>query len=437
MRLTNVSCLALMSRAHKIANLIGVPLPLIGLVAAVALLWDRMVGPLELGLLVFFYVVTALGVTLGYHRMFTHRAFDSSRVFRGIAAALGSMAVQGSVITWVADHRKHHAFTDHEGDPHSPHLSGPGFWGGVRGLWHAHMGWLFESVGAAERERFAPDLVKDRLMRAMDKLFWVWVALGFAIPFALGWIVGGGVGTALTALLWGGFVRVFLLHHVTWSINSVCHFFGRRRFDIEDESYAENLKSSIWQNKPSLRLWKKLLHIVRYLSSTPHLGLCYVRPEKEFSSTFPLLTAQVDSSFGTEPGSKSRHGWFYFVGGGLVSWDTRHSTRVMSSSTEAECHGLVHVGKENIWERDFIKQLGFWKDIGVTEVSQDNKSAITLSTGGKCHKRSKHFGIEFDCFREYVALNELKIIFCPTEELAADMLTKTLPPSKFIAFRDR
>ncbi len=225
-----------MSRAHKIANLIGVPLPLIGLVAAIALLWDKMVGPLELGLLIFFYVVTAFGVTLGYHRMFTHRAFDSSRVFRGIAAALGSMAVQGSVITWVADHRKHHAFTDHEGDPHSPHLSGPGFWGGVKGLWHAHMGWLFESVGTAERERFAADLVKDRLMRAMDKLFWVWVVLGFAIPFALGWIVGGGFGTALTALLWGGLVRVFLLHHVTWSINSVCHFFGRRRFDIEDQS---------------------------------------------------------------------------------------------------------------------------------------------------------------------------------------------------------
>ena len=175
-------------------------------------------------------------MTLGYHRMFTHRAFDSSRAFRAVVAVLGSMAVQGSVITWVADHRKHHAFTDQEGDPHSPHLSGPGFWGGVKGLWHAHMGWLFESVGTAERERFAPDLVKDRLMRAMDKLFWLWVVLGFAIPFALGWLIGGGFGTALTALLWGGLVRVFLLHHVTWSINSVCHFFGRRRFDIEDES---------------------------------------------------------------------------------------------------------------------------------------------------------------------------------------------------------
>ena len=140
------------------------------------------------------------------------------------------------MITWVADHRKHHAFTDQEGDPHSPHLSGPGFWGGVKGLWHAHVGWLFETVGTAERERFAPDLLKDRALRVIDKLFFVWVVLGFAIPFALGWIVGGGIGAALTALLWGGFVRVFLLHHVTWSINSVCHFFGRRRFDVEDES---------------------------------------------------------------------------------------------------------------------------------------------------------------------------------------------------------
>ncbi len=225
-----------MTRAHKIANLIGVPAPLVGLVLAIVLLWNRAIGPLELALLIGFYVVTALGVTLGYHRMFTHRAFESSRAFRAIVAAFGSMAIQGSVITWVADHRKHHAFTDHDGDPHSPHLAGPGFWGAVKGLWHAHVGWLFESVGTADRERFAPDLVKDNLMRVMDKLFFLWATLGLAIPFALGWIVGGDIGTALTALLWGGLVRVFLLHHVTWSINSVCHFFGRRRFDVEDQS---------------------------------------------------------------------------------------------------------------------------------------------------------------------------------------------------------
>jgi stearoyl-CoA desaturase (delta-9 desaturase) len=225
-----------MSRAHKIVNLIGVPLPLLGLIAAIVLLWDRAIGPLELALLIGLYVLTALGVTLGYHRMFTHRAFESSRVFRAIVAICGSMAVQGSVITWVADHRKHHTFTDQEGDPHSPHLSGPGFWGAIKGLWHAHVGWLFETVGTAERERFASDLLKDGVLRVIDKLFFVWVGLSFAIPFALGWLVGGGLGAALTALLWGGFVRVFLLHHVTWSINSVCHFFGRKRFAIEDES---------------------------------------------------------------------------------------------------------------------------------------------------------------------------------------------------------
>jgi stearoyl-CoA desaturase (delta-9 desaturase) len=225
-----------MSRGHKIINLIGVPLPLIGLIVAVVLLWDKAVGPTQLIVMGVLYVITALGITLGYHRMFTHRSFESSPVFRGIVAAMGSMAMQGSVITWVADHRKHHAFTDREGDPHTPHGFGPGIKGAVQGLWHAHVGWLFETVGTAERERFAPDLLKDRTVTAVDKLFFPLVVLGFVIPFGLGWWLGGGLGAALTTLLWAGFVRVFLLHHVTWSINSVCHFFGRRRFDIEDES---------------------------------------------------------------------------------------------------------------------------------------------------------------------------------------------------------
>jgi stearoyl-CoA desaturase (Delta-9 desaturase) len=225
-----------MTLPHKVINLIGVPAPLVGLIVAIALLWNRAIGPLELGLMIGLYVITCLGVTLGYHRMFTHRAFEGSRAFRATVAIIGSMAVEGSVITWVADHRKHHAFTDRAGDPHSPHLAGPGFWGGVKGLWHAHCGWLFETVGTADRQRFAGDLVKDRALRVIDKLFGLWVVISFAIPFALGWIIGGGLGAALTALLWGGFVRVFLLHHITWSINSICHFFGRKRFDIEDES---------------------------------------------------------------------------------------------------------------------------------------------------------------------------------------------------------
>jgi stearoyl-CoA desaturase (delta-9 desaturase) len=294
------------SRTHKIVNLIGVPAPLVGLGVAIVLLWNRMIGPLELVLLAVFYVITALGITLGFHRMFTHRAFEASRTFRAIVAAMGSMAVQGSVITWVADHRKHHAFTDQDGDPHSPHGHGPGFTGAVKGLWHAHVGWLFESVGTAERERFAPDMVKDRTMRVMDKLFFLWVALGLAIPFTLGWIIGGGLGTALTALLWGGFVRVFLLHHVTWSINSVCHFFGRKRFDVDDESrnvfwLAPLSMGEAWHHNHhafptsafhGLRFWERMADPTGLLIALlEKLGLVWnvvrVSPDRQAAKTLP------------------------------------------------------------------------------------------------------------------------------------------------------
>ncbi|HET9075181.1 MAG TPA: acyl-CoA desaturase [Solirubrobacteraceae bacterium] len=225
-----------MSRVHKFVNLLGVGLPPLALVVAIILLWHKAIGPLELAIFGGTYVLTALGITLGYHRLFTHRSFQTSTPVKAILAVLGSMAVEGSVITWVADHRKHHAFTDQEGDPHSPHLAGPGWVGAVRGLWHAHLGWLFETVGTAERERFAPDLVKDPTLQVIDRLFPLWLLLTFAIPAALGYLIGGTWWSALTGFIWGGAVRVFLLHHVTWSINSVCHFFGKRRFDVEDES---------------------------------------------------------------------------------------------------------------------------------------------------------------------------------------------------------
>jgi stearoyl-CoA desaturase (delta-9 desaturase) len=295
-----------MTRAHKIINLFGVTLPPIGLIAAIVLLWNRAIGPLELSLMIGLYVFTCLGVTLGFHRLFTHRAFETSRPFRAVVAVIGSMAVQGSVIKWVADHRKHHAFTDQDGDPHSPHLSGPGFTGAVKGLWHAHMGWLFESVGTADENRFAPDLVKDRALRVIDKLFGLWVALSFAIPFALGWIIGGGLGTALTAVLWGGLVRVFLLHHVTWSINSVCHFFGRRRFDVKDESrnvfwLAPFSMGEAWHHNHhafptsafhGLRLWEKLTDPTGLLIALfEKLGLVWnvvkISPERQAAKALP------------------------------------------------------------------------------------------------------------------------------------------------------
>jgi stearoyl-CoA desaturase (delta-9 desaturase) len=225
------------SRAQRIGNLIGVVLPPLGVLVAVILLWNAVVGWTDVAVMAVMYVLTGLGITVGFHRLFTHRAFQTYAAVRGAFAILGSMAVEGRPIKWVADHRKHHAFADEEGDPHSPHVGHQGGWrGALKGLWHAHMGWLFRTVGLADRQRFARDLLADRAVRTMDRLFWLWVVLGFAIPFGIGWLVGGTLGTGLTALLWGGLVRVFLLHHVTWSINSVCHFFGRRRFRTEDES---------------------------------------------------------------------------------------------------------------------------------------------------------------------------------------------------------
>jgi stearoyl-CoA desaturase (Delta-9 desaturase) len=145
--------------------------------------------------------------------------------------------VEGPVITWVADHRKHHAFTDEDGDPHSPHTGhGGGALGAVKGLFHAHMGWMFKGETRAEADRYARDLVRDPGINWVNRTFLLWTLLSLALPFALGWLIGGSLVAGLTGLLWGGAVRIFLLHHVTWSINSVCHFFGRRRFETEDES---------------------------------------------------------------------------------------------------------------------------------------------------------------------------------------------------------
>ena len=226
-----------MTRLHQTVNLIVVVLPFLALITAIVLLWNKAVGWWDLAIFAGMYALSIAGVTIGYHRMLTHRAFETYKWLRTTFAVMGSMAIEGSTIRWVADHRKHHTFTDEEGDPHSPHVGrSPGVWGAVRGLFHAHVGWLFRNVGEAEPERYAPDLVQERSLRVSDKMFFFWVGVSLAIPFALGFVFSGEVTGALTALLWGGLVRVFVLHHVTWSINSVCHFFGRRRFDTEDES---------------------------------------------------------------------------------------------------------------------------------------------------------------------------------------------------------
>ena len=225
-----------MTLQHRIANLLGVCLPFAGFIVAVVLLWDSFVGWAQLALMVTLYLLTGFGITVGFHRLLTHRAFKTRRWLRALFAILGSMAIEGPVLSWVANHRKHHAHADRAGDPHSPHLvEGGGIRDAFAGLYHAHLGWLLTEETADPR-RYAPDLLADRSMCLIHRAFPLWAALTFAIPTAIGFAFSGTLAGALAGLLWGGLVRVFLLHHVTFSINSVCHFLGRRRFVTGDES---------------------------------------------------------------------------------------------------------------------------------------------------------------------------------------------------------
>jgi stearoyl-CoA desaturase (delta-9 desaturase) len=237
-----------MSKIEKYANLGAVVVPFLATGAAVALLWNHLVGTTDLAIMAVMYVLSAGGITIGYHRLLTHRSFATYRSLEYAFAALGSLAVQGPVISWVADHRKHHAHADEEGDPHSPHVGhGRGVRGVLRGLWHAHVGWLLVNQGRAERKRYARDLCEDRGMRFINRHFLALVGLSLVLPAVAGFALTGTIAGAATGLLWGGLVRIFFVHHVTWSINSVCHFMGTRRFAVEDES-----RNVFWLALPSL-----------------------------------------------------------------------------------------------------------------------------------------------------------------------------------------
>jgi stearoyl-CoA desaturase (delta-9 desaturase) len=237
-----------MSRIERAGNLAAVVLPFAATVAAIALLWNELVSGTDLAIAAAMYLLTAVGITVGFHRLLTHRSFQMSKPLEYLFAALGSLAVQGPVISWVADHRKHHAHTDEEGDPHSPHVGhGDGVRGVLGGLWHAHTGWLLREQGRADWKRYARDLYEDGGMRFIARHFG-WFALAtLLIPAALGYLLTGTVTGAATALLWGGLVRIFFVHHVTWSVNSICHFLGSRRFATDDHS-----TNVFWLALPSL-----------------------------------------------------------------------------------------------------------------------------------------------------------------------------------------
>jgi stearoyl-CoA desaturase (Delta-9 desaturase) len=237
-----------MSRSEKFVNLGAVVVPFLATLVAIALLWNSWVTAADLALAAAMYLLTALGITVGFHRLLTHRSFQTFKPVEYLFAVLGSMAVQGPVISWVADHRKHHAHTDEEGDPHSPHVGPEGGAKGVlSGLWHAHSGWLMSSQGRADWKKYAPDLYEDAGMRTISRRFPLLVAASLAMPALAGFLVSGTVIGAATGLLWGGLVRIFFVHHVTWSVNSLCHFLGSRRFDTNDHS-----TNVFWLSIPSL-----------------------------------------------------------------------------------------------------------------------------------------------------------------------------------------
>ena len=210
-------------------------IPVVALVAAVTLTWGWGITLLDVVIATIAYFGTGLGVTVGFHRHFTHKSFKATRPLKVALAITGSLAFQGSIVSWVADHRRHHAFSDKEGDPHSPWLFGTGPLAIARGFWHAHMGWLFDRDKTNAR-RFAPDLLADRDVAAVDRQFVLLTVASLGIPALLGGLLSWSWWGALTAFLWGGLVRVGLLHHVTWSINSICHMAGRRPFGTRDRS---------------------------------------------------------------------------------------------------------------------------------------------------------------------------------------------------------
>jgi stearoyl-CoA desaturase (delta-9 desaturase) len=223
------------SPAFRVANLLAVILPLIGLIAAMVLMWGEHFNWLYLGLLVGFYVATAVGITVGFHRLFTHRAFETVWPVRAGFAILGSMAVQGPLIDWVAWHRRHHQHSDHDGDPHSPHLHGEGVGGMLKGMIHAHFGWMLWENDTGQ-EKYVGDLLREKRLMKIQNLFGLWAILGLVLPAIIAGLVTMSWMGALLGFLWGGLARLFLVHHVTWSVNSICHIWGAQPFGSKDES---------------------------------------------------------------------------------------------------------------------------------------------------------------------------------------------------------
>jgi stearoyl-CoA desaturase (Delta-9 desaturase) len=223
------------STVHRVLVAVFVALPLLALIAAVPFAWGWGLGWHDIVLALIFYVVSGLGISAGFHRYFTHASFKAKRPLRLALAVAGSLAFEGPVLNWVADHRRHHKYSDREGDPHSPWRFGNDWKALSKGLAFAHVGWIFEN-NRTSQEKFCPDLVADQGIRRISNSFMVWAGVSLALPALAGGLWSMSLRGALTALFWAGLVRVALLQHVTWSINSICHTFGREEFATRDKA---------------------------------------------------------------------------------------------------------------------------------------------------------------------------------------------------------
>jgi stearoyl-CoA desaturase (Delta-9 desaturase) len=225
------------SLISQVVTLVAVVVPPLALVSAMGFLWGVGFHLRDLVLLLTMYVVCAFGTTIGFHRYFTHRGFETSGSIKAVLAVLGCMTMQGPLTQWVTDHRKHHALSDQPGDPHSPHVgTDDGAWGAVKGFVHAHIGWLFNNLGMEQGRIYGKDLYEDHIVVWVDRLYLVWVVLTLGIPFGIGYAVGGTAVAGFEGLVWGGLLRIFLYQHATFSVNSICHMFGRKDYRSRDEA---------------------------------------------------------------------------------------------------------------------------------------------------------------------------------------------------------
>lgn len=223
------------SLAEQVTMILAIVIPLVGVIATPFLVWRWGFYWADLGLLLGMYFLTVLGITVGFHRLFVHRSFETYIWVRFVWVVLGSMAVQGSLFRWVARHRSHHQHADTATDPHSPQHGGRGIRGLLSGFWHAHIGWLFDPDPPG-LNHYIKDLSNSWTLSVASKLFPLWVALGLALPALLGGLITQSWRGVMTGFIWGGLVRIFLVHHVTWSVNSACHLWGLRPYKTSDES---------------------------------------------------------------------------------------------------------------------------------------------------------------------------------------------------------